>query len=211
MFESIKTLILNLFETPTPRTAADGHACWLATAALLTRVATVHDEMSEGRRKTLCMDALADPLRLSLAVMGPLFPRHVRRSSQIHLAKQPRLQSFNGSHPIEDVFFSESTPKFAAQAIGKAAEIGWRPVQFVASISGLVTFGPHPTPEPSLHLTRHLQFHSRRGSEREVRQDFKFHSLSFFAAVPNGPSWYTAAPAGEKVNGSNGSASILSR
>src|SRR5262245_50548370 len=39
----------------------------------------------------------------------------------------------------------------------------------------------------------------------------KSHSLSFFAAVPNGPSWYTAAPAGEKVNGSNGSASILSR
>jgi branched-chain amino acid transport system substrate-binding protein len=34
-----------------------------------------------------------------------------------------------------DVFFNESTPKFAAQAIRKAAEIGWRPVQFVASIS----------------------------------------------------------------------------
>jgi uncharacterized tellurite resistance protein B-like protein len=30
-----------------------GQACWLTTAALLTRVATVHDEMSEERRKKL--------------------------------------------------------------------------------------------------------------------------------------------------------------
>ena len=37
-----------------------------------------------------------------------------------------------------DVFFNEFTPKFAAQAIRKAAEIGWRPVQFVASISNSV-------------------------------------------------------------------------
>ena len=36
-----------------PRTAAKGHGSWLATAALLTRVATVHDEMSAGRRKKL--------------------------------------------------------------------------------------------------------------------------------------------------------------
>jgi branched-chain amino acid transport system substrate-binding protein len=34
-----------------------------------------------------------------------------------------------------DIFFNESTPKFAAQAIRKAAEIGWKPVQFLASIS----------------------------------------------------------------------------
>jgi branched-chain amino acid transport system substrate-binding protein len=37
-----------------------------------------------------------------------------------------------------DVFFDEATPKFAAQAIRKAAEIGWKPVQFVASISNSV-------------------------------------------------------------------------
>ena len=35
--------------------------------------------------------------------------------------------------------------------------------------------------------------------------------LSSFAAVPNGPSWYTAAPAGEKGNDSNFSPSIVSR
>jgi hypothetical protein len=42
-------------------------------------------------------------------------------------------------------------------------------------------------------------------------QGFKSHSLSFFAAVPNGPSWKTAAPAGENVNDSNGSGFIWSR
>ena len=31
--------------------------------------------------------------------------------------------------------------------------------------------------------------------------------MSFLAAVPNWPSWYTAAPAGENVNRSNGSVS----
>jgi branched-chain amino acid transport system substrate-binding protein len=37
-----------------------------------------------------------------------------------------------------DVFFNESSPKFAAQAIRKAAAIGWKPVQFLASISNSV-------------------------------------------------------------------------
>ena len=37
-----------------------------------------------------------------------------------------------------DIFFNEASPKFAAQAIRKAAEIGWKPVQFVASISNSV-------------------------------------------------------------------------
>jgi uncharacterized tellurite resistance protein B-like protein len=53
MFESIKALIPDLFESARPRTAAKGHGSWLATAALLTRVATVHDEMSAGRREKL--------------------------------------------------------------------------------------------------------------------------------------------------------------
>jgi branched-chain amino acid transport system substrate-binding protein len=37
-----------------------------------------------------------------------------------------------------DVFFNEASPKFAAQAIKRAAEIGWKPVQFLASISNSV-------------------------------------------------------------------------
>jgi branched-chain amino acid transport system substrate-binding protein len=37
-----------------------------------------------------------------------------------------------------DIFFNETSPKFAAQAIRKAAEIGWKPVQFLASVSNSV-------------------------------------------------------------------------
>ena len=37
-----------------------------------------------------------------------------------------------------DVFFNEASPKFAAQAIRKAAEIGWKPVLFLASVSNSV-------------------------------------------------------------------------
>jgi branched-chain amino acid transport system substrate-binding protein len=37
-----------------------------------------------------------------------------------------------------DIFFNEASPKFAAQAIRKAAEIGWKPTLFLASISNSV-------------------------------------------------------------------------
>lgn len=37
-----------------------------------------------------------------------------------------------------DVFFNVTTPKFAAQAIKKAAEIGWRPVHYLNNVSSSV-------------------------------------------------------------------------
>jgi branched-chain amino acid transport system substrate-binding protein len=37
-----------------------------------------------------------------------------------------------------DIFFNESSPKFAAQAIKKVAELGWKPVHLLASISSSV-------------------------------------------------------------------------
>ena len=37
-----------------------------------------------------------------------------------------------------DVFFNEASPKFAAQAIRKIAELNWKPVQLLASISNSV-------------------------------------------------------------------------
>jgi branched-chain amino acid transport system substrate-binding protein len=37
-----------------------------------------------------------------------------------------------------DIFFDEASPKFAALAIRKAAEIGWKPTLFLASISNSV-------------------------------------------------------------------------
>ena len=38
-----------------------------------------------------------------------------------------------------NVFFNISIPKFAAQSIRKAAEIGWKPVQYLNNVSGQVT------------------------------------------------------------------------
>ena len=37
-----------------------------------------------------------------------------------------------------DVFFNITTPKFAAQAIRKAYDIGWKPVQYLNSVSGSI-------------------------------------------------------------------------
>jgi uncharacterized tellurite resistance protein B-like protein len=53
MFRSIKTLISDLIGDATPRVEDDRYNRWLATAALLTRVATIHSEMSEVRREKL--------------------------------------------------------------------------------------------------------------------------------------------------------------
>jgi branched-chain amino acid transport system substrate-binding protein len=37
-----------------------------------------------------------------------------------------------------DVFFNEATPKFAAQAIRKAYDIGWKPLQYLVNVSASV-------------------------------------------------------------------------
>ena len=36
-----------------------------------------------------------------------------------------------------DVFFSMTTPKFAAQSIKKIAEIGWKPLHFLSNVGGV--------------------------------------------------------------------------
>jgi ABC-type branched-subunit amino acid transport system substrate-binding protein len=38
-----------------------------------------------------------------------------------------------------DTFFNITTPKFAAQAIRKAYDIGWRPLQFLTAVSSSVS------------------------------------------------------------------------
>ena len=53
MFRSIKTLISDFIGDARPRVQDDRYNRWLATAALLTRVATIHSEMSEVRREKL--------------------------------------------------------------------------------------------------------------------------------------------------------------
>jgi len=53
MFGSMKNLLSYLAGAAGPREKSDGYTRWLVTAALLTRAATVHREMSEARQKTL--------------------------------------------------------------------------------------------------------------------------------------------------------------
>jgi uncharacterized tellurite resistance protein B-like protein len=53
MFGAVKSLLSNLAGDPGKRTEANEHNRLLATAALLTRVATVHCELSEVRREAL--------------------------------------------------------------------------------------------------------------------------------------------------------------
>jgi uncharacterized tellurite resistance protein B-like protein len=53
MFGAAKTLLSYLAGDVDPRTQAKDHNRLLATAALLTRVATVHSEMSEARREAI--------------------------------------------------------------------------------------------------------------------------------------------------------------
>src|SRR5216684_942825 len=53
MYKSIKTFISNLVEDEGFRNRTESNKCRLATAALLTRVATVHSEMSQARRAKL--------------------------------------------------------------------------------------------------------------------------------------------------------------
>jgi len=54
----------------------------------------------------------------------------VEPSIDSHIVKMKSLNA--------DVFIDVTTPKFAAQAIRKAAEIGWRPLHFLANVSSSV-------------------------------------------------------------------------
>ena len=53
MFGSLKTFVSSLVEDARLQNRSENKDCWLATAALLIRVATVDSEMSEARRGKL--------------------------------------------------------------------------------------------------------------------------------------------------------------
>src|SRR5207302_769859 len=70
-----------------------------------------------------------------------------RRGGQAHDSGGTALRSLGSTIDSQvvslktlgaDIFFDEASPKFAAQAIRKAAEIGWRPTLFLASVSNSV-------------------------------------------------------------------------
>jgi len=47
-----------------------------------------------------------------------------------------QVVQIKGANP--DIFVNIATPKFAAQAIKKVAELGWHPVQFLTNVSGSI-------------------------------------------------------------------------
>ncbi|MBR0869135.1 ABC transporter substrate-binding protein [Bradyrhizobium tropiciagri] len=47
-----------------------------------------------------------------------------------------QIVQIKGANP--DIFVNIATPKFAAQAIKKVAELGWHPVQFLTNVSGSI-------------------------------------------------------------------------
>jgi ABC-type branched-subunit amino acid transport system substrate-binding protein len=47
-----------------------------------------------------------------------------------------QVVQIKGANP--DIFVNIATPKFAAQAIKKVSEMGWRPVQFLTNVSGSI-------------------------------------------------------------------------
>ena len=56
--------------------------------------------------------------------------RAVRSDHRLHIVK---LKASGA-----DVFFNITTPKFAAQAIKKSAEIGWKPVHLLNNVSASI-------------------------------------------------------------------------
>ena len=73
-------------------------------------------------------DGLGDKAKTMIVAEAPYEPQDPTVDSQIVTLKA------SGA----DVFFIEASPKFAAQAIKKAAELGWQPVRLLASISASV-------------------------------------------------------------------------
>ena len=71
-----------------------------------------------------------------------------------------------------DVFFNVTTPKFAAQAIKKAAEIGWKPVHLLNNVSnsvGSVLKPAGPRERQGASLDRLLQGPDRSDLEGRCR------------------------------------------
>ena len=102
-----------------------------------------------------------------------------------------------------DVFFNVTTPKFAAQAIKKAAEIGWKPVHMLNSVSnsiGAVLRSRRASTMPRASLRRST---SRTRPTRPGRNDPGFKGWLAFM-----DKYY---PDGDKTNSCNVDAYTIAR
>ena len=72
-----------------------------------------------------------------------------------------------------NVFFNISTPKFAAQAIRKAADINWKPAQYLTNVSASVARGDEAgrlREQPGHHHRRLPQGSHRQAVGRRTRR-----------------------------------------
>jgi hypothetical protein len=65
---------------------------------------------------------------------GPAFPSYLQPGQLFHMLAAGAGDTVSGA----DVFFDVTTQKSAAQAIKKSAEIGWKPIHLLNSISASV-------------------------------------------------------------------------
>ena len=92
-----------------------------------------------------------------------------------------------------DVFINITTPKFAAQAIKKIAEIEWKPMHIVSNVSASVGSVIKPA---GLRSARHALGRLRQGRRRSaVGQRCRHEEVL-------SPSWRSTIPDGNKLDGS---------
>jgi uncharacterized tellurite resistance protein B-like protein len=132
MFGSMKNLLSYLAGDEGPRIKSDGYTRWLVTAALLTRAATVHREMSEARQK-----ALYSVLRSSFGLDDRTMARLIEESAAInrnaidlyHFTRQlNETLNDDGRHQIvrmmwEIAYADGDADEFDANVIWRAADL----------------------------------------------------------------------------------------
>jgi uncharacterized tellurite resistance protein B-like protein len=131
MFGSMKNLLSYLAGEAGPRVKSDGYTRWLVTAALLTRAATVHREMSEARQK-----ALYSVLQSSFGLDDHTTARVIEESAAInhnaidlyHFTRQlNEILDDEGRHQVVrmmwEIAYADDADEFDANIIWRAADL----------------------------------------------------------------------------------------
>src|SRR5262249_53602897 len=86
-----------------------------------------------------------------------------------------------------NVFFNITTPKFAAQAIKKAAELGWKPTQYLNNVSSSVGAVMKPAGiDNSQGLITALYLNDPTDKQWESSKDFQDWKAFMTKYMPNG-------------------------
>ena len=77
--------------------------------------------------------------RLCARLQGRTAKGSHHRREVTHETSDPRwIHRWWRCGPLADVFFNMTTPKFAAQAIRKAAELNWKPLHYVVAVASSI-------------------------------------------------------------------------